>query len=370
MSDIRETLLGIGFPADITSKLVETGKTIPQIKRLSKDQQLRFGITPELKEKLDRRKPIPEKIVSQLLYESKRTCCICNGTHSNEIVIHHITSWGETKDNSENNLVVLCLHCHGEAHTVRGLSRNLTKDQILHAKKEWLDLVKKTAEDRATGIARIQTLNYWTYWDYFNIRRIYSLIQGLGINLDLAVQSDAGKQLYLGGYITTNGSLDFSQWPDDIKSKGYWLAFYEGMWISQYLVHLIDCLFKNINLKTIDPHQSTREIISNTVIGDFVLIQDAFYFKRLTKDDCGHDQNKRVYLHKKTLEIGGIIDSWYCITMSAKMRLMGKNRSSVIGIVTNIDQNGTKLSIELSILAIGQFLDPAVIKFYNPLNNQ
>lgn len=370
MADILVTLLGLGIPGPIAYELAATGNTLNQIKRLSNDRLLHFGITPKLKEKLFSRKLIPEKTLNKLLNDSLRICCVCKGARSHAIIIHHITPWEENGDNSEGNLVVLCLHCHGEAHTHHGFSRNLTPDQIRFSKMEWVKLVREKTEDRARGMTKIQNLNYWTYWDFFNIRRIYPLIQAMGINLDSLVQSDVGKQLYEGGYISANGSLDFSQWPEDFESKGYWLAFYDGMWISQFLVNVNNCLLKNINLKTIDTRQTSQEILSNIVVGDFVLIQDAFFFKKLTNDDSGHDQAKKVHINKRDFEIGGVIDSWYCLTMSAKIRLMGKKRASVIGIVTNIDQNGSKLKIDLSILAIGHFLDPFEIEFNNRLNNR
>lgn len=366
MPDIFNTLLGIGFPENIAFHLADTGKTLLQIKRLSNDQQRHFGITQELKERLSNRKPIPETTVSKLLKDSSRICCICKGAHSDAIVIHHIISWEDTMDNSEENLVVLCLHCHGEAHTNRELSRNLTKEQIRDFKKEWVELVKKTAEDRARGITTIQNLEYW---DYFNHGRIFSLIGDLGINLNSAVQSDVGKQLYQGGFITTNGSLVFSQWPEDIESRGYWLSFFEGMWISQYMINVNNCLFQNINLKTIDSHQSPKEILSIIGTGDFVLIQDAFFFKKLVEGYSGRDQNKSIYIRKKGLEIKGLIDSWNCISMSAKTRLSGKRRATVVGIVTNINQNGTKLAIDLSIIAIGHFIHPSVFNIINRSNN-
>lgn len=357
MSETLGKLLGIGFPAPIASKLAETGKTLSQIKRLSKDQQVQFGITQELKEKLGSRKPIPEATVNKLLYDSSRTCCVCRGAHSHAIVIHHITPWEETSDNSEENLVVLCLHCHGEAHTNRELSRNLTPDQIRYSKLKWINFVREKAEDRAKGITKIQNL---LYWDFFNYSRIFSLIQDMGISLDSAVQSTVGWQLFIGGFIAENGSLDFSQWPDDIESKSHWTNFFEGLWISQYMININNLLFQYVNLKYINSDQSSRELLSNIDLGDFVLIQNTFFFKKTSEETSGPGQIRNVYVKKKDLEIKGIIDAWLCISMSSKIRLSGKKRSSVVGIVTGIDQNGGKFTIDLSILAIGQFLKPLV----------
>ncbi|WP_066044497.1 HNH endonuclease signature motif containing protein [Bathymodiolus septemdierum thioautotrophic gill symbiont] len=66
------------------------------------------------------RPKIPKAIENRLLYESAYACVVCqsDGCH-----IHHIDQ--DHSNNKENNLVVLCIKHHDEAHTKRQLSKNL-----------------------------------------------------------------------------------------------------------------------------------------------------------------------------------------------------------------------------------------------------
>lgn len=80
--------------------------------------------------------PFQVKLSAQCLQSRDGTCCICrDGTQG--IIIHHLVPWSEIKNHDENNLVVLCLHHHDEAHTQRSLSLSLTVDRIRAIRNLW-----------------------------------------------------------------------------------------------------------------------------------------------------------------------------------------------------------------------------------------
>ena len=80
--------------------------------------------------------------MNKLLFESRYTCCVCRDI-SGGIIVHHIEKYSESHSHDEDNLVVLCLNCHGEAHTTRELQLNLNRDRLRQSKKLWLERVKQ-----------------------------------------------------------------------------------------------------------------------------------------------------------------------------------------------------------------------------------
>jgi hypothetical protein len=88
-----------------------------------------------------KRSPIPEELEAKLLVESRNTCNIC--WKSKEVQIHHIIPVEFGGDNSEDNLIVVCLNCHSDVHTQRDMARNLKPRTIRLYKETWLDLLAR-----------------------------------------------------------------------------------------------------------------------------------------------------------------------------------------------------------------------------------
>lgn len=96
------------------------------------------------------RLPIPAEVAAQLLYQSDRTCCVCN-VPGKPIQIHHIDE--NPANNALANLSVLCLDCHNETMVKGGFGRRLDAHQIMHYKEDWLTRVlerKKNADNLAS----------------------------------------------------------------------------------------------------------------------------------------------------------------------------------------------------------------------------
>jgi hypothetical protein len=87
------------------------------------------------------RKPIPAELEAKLLVESRYTCNIC--WKSQEVQIHHIDPVEEGGDNSEENLIVLCLNCHSKTHTTREMARNVRPHHLRLFKETWLECVRR-----------------------------------------------------------------------------------------------------------------------------------------------------------------------------------------------------------------------------------
>ncbi len=82
---------------------------------------------------------IPDDLATKVMFDSDRTCCVCR-LEKIKIQIHHVDS--DPSNNSYNNLAVLCLNCHSEAHTNPAFSRRLGPDLILMYNKSWREIVK------------------------------------------------------------------------------------------------------------------------------------------------------------------------------------------------------------------------------------
>jgi len=74
-----------------------------------------------------------EKLKIKLLAKSAKTCNVC--TDNTEVIVHHIDE--DKTNNVEDNLIVLCISCHGKAHSKHQFSLNLTSNRLKKLKKEW-----------------------------------------------------------------------------------------------------------------------------------------------------------------------------------------------------------------------------------------
>lgn len=85
-----------------------------------------------------RRTEIPPLVAAEVLFQSDRTCCVCND-HSKPVQIHHID--GDPSNSITDNLAVLCFDCHHKTQTYGGFARGLDAPQILLYRLDWLGRV-------------------------------------------------------------------------------------------------------------------------------------------------------------------------------------------------------------------------------------
>jgi HNH endonuclease len=90
---------------------------------------------------------IPHNIADRLMFESDRTCNLCTQSGLG-VQIHHID--GNSANNDEQNLVVLCLNCHDEVSRGPGLARGVSSGYLIKAKSFWVDAVSKSRKQLTT----------------------------------------------------------------------------------------------------------------------------------------------------------------------------------------------------------------------------
>ena len=113
-----------------------------------------------------RRTGVPSKTRSAVLIANRHACCVCG---KSGVVIHHIN--GNNRDHRAENLAVLCLGHHDEAHSSGGLSAALTSEHIVSYKGSW----EETCASAAARVARMRTA--FVLVDYKNAARIRQLYE-------------------------------------------------------------------------------------------------------------------------------------------------------------------------------------------------
>jgi len=118
-------LMERGFDSETANCLEKAGYTLSSLTSLDDNELLSLNISEELIDiiRKGKRPPIPSETMNKLLFKSGWACFVCGKT-SGGIIVHHIEKYSESHSHDEDNLIVLCLNHHGEAHTKMELQLN------------------------------------------------------------------------------------------------------------------------------------------------------------------------------------------------------------------------------------------------------
>jgi len=346
MSKTYNALLARGVNSILAKRLSDNKFTISKLKTLTKEELTVLGLNEEECSIIlsEERPPIPVETVIKLLYESKWTCSVCRDK-TKGVVIHHINEWNQTKDHSEENLVVLCSEHHDLAHTKKELTLNLTKSRLKAIKKKWLDDVKLNDTNTILGLTNGSN----SRWDYFNHNRIFE------IYLDRTISNKNFKTTFTVEQLGLINSLGTFSINDSDKTQIY--SFGDGYMLYYYMKELFDSVLQTIPLIDLTDKFSRIEIKSLVNPGFVVAIQAAFYFKHLSKINRGKGQTRLCYYKKNHIKIQFEFDAYESTSNSAwGTHLAGRKVITSIGYVTSIVEENDYLTITISCLALGCFL--------------
>ena len=269
-----EALVGYGIDTDKAKTLVAQGQTLTVLRGLTAEQIAALGIHSVAISNIQEtgRPPIPGETIRRLLLKTQRTCSVCYQT-GRSVAIHHINAWSKSKNHDEKNLIVLCLNCHGEAHTVRELGKNFTAELLRDHKKDWEDRVEKAASRAVLGLSYAEGGN----WDYLNQVRLLKLADSVGV----AVESlPLYSELLASKKINTDGSLVATQ-----SEKTQKMFVSEGEAIVHlylYLKDLIAALIQRITITDVSNVLNKTSLRALSRPGDFIFFQGPCYFKSTT----------------------------------------------------------------------------------------
>jgi hypothetical protein len=351
-------LLHRGFDSDTANQLSNQNYTITSLQQLSRKSLKELGISDEMvatiKSKI--RPAIPSSIIIKLLYESKRTCCICRDS-SKSVVIHHLEDWSKTRDHSEENLVVLCLHHHGEAHTKRHLSSSLTKTQIQGFKKKWINDVLTQDAKALLGLMNFE----FARWDYFNVQRLFELFLFSEMDGRLIGSFERLRELNvidkLGIITSTNN------WKIEPKPSFHLCDFGEGSYLTHYLSTIANSLILNFPVIDFTGNLNRTFFKSTIKSGSVIVGQAAFYFADIDKFDTSkptpYQQRRKCYYKGHSIIIEFSFNAEWCTSTSARTdALVGHQIINPVLFVRSITENESReLVISCSCLAIGTNFD-------------
>jgi 5-methylcytosine-specific restriction endonuclease McrA len=189
--------LKYGISQNLADKLQKKGLSVTTVKSTSQKNLIEKYDLSKIEAKtiksVTSRKPIDKEIANNLLLNNNYTCCCCLGQKGKSFIIHHITEYEISQDNSYENLAILCPVCHDLAHSKRALTLTIDKEEILVLKKSWETKCKSDRFDyKAEPIHK-----FWEA-EFSNFQEDYIL----------------------------NYSIDLSLWKEDGMTKGWFNVTY------------------------------------------------------------------------------------------------------------------------------------------------
>ncbi len=146
MKKSKKKLLALGIQEDLVDKIIDLGYTKSSLKNLPKKKLKDIFTENEtdiIYEKV-RRKAIPPETIDRMIEEYDWKCPICYDIKKvHPLIVHHITQYSESQNNDFDNLILLCLEHHEDAHTKSTLSGDFLPENVLKVKRnEWLEYVR------------------------------------------------------------------------------------------------------------------------------------------------------------------------------------------------------------------------------------
>lgn len=194
----KDYLLGQGCDTNLADYLSRQfsledlqNKSLPDLAALG----LRAAVTADIK---NSRPPIPPAILDAVLQKNMRLCCVCYD-EKRSVILHHIKPYATEKKHEESNLCVLCLQCHGKAHTKHEMEQNLDEDRLFMQKKSWEAAV---AHRKVWVLYSAQSRHTTCRWEWVNLKQLEFLVRTIGIDLGETEERTALEQ---DGYIAANG---------------------------------------------------------------------------------------------------------------------------------------------------------------------
>lgn len=349
MKSTITALLARGFDSQLAAFLAKRGYTLNKLKQITPPNLKTLGLSDELVNEVQNgtRPPVPTETVNKLLYESRWICCICRVAHK-PIILHHIKPWHKSLSHGEKNLIVLCLNCHGDVHTHRELSINITPALLHDHKKKWIEEVKADTL-RARLIPSAASFGL-AVWDYFNHHRILDVAHSYRIRIQ---GIDRYRELRRDNVITNSGGLIIAYPPQELREFNY---LYDA--IDRRATLFYGSLLTNTltSLPVVDLSESwNRSTVNLLQTGSVVVFAGGWRFKRQKRTGPikGPGQLRTGYVRKRGIRLTFDFDAWETTSSSSWGHLAGSWSCTGICVVRSIERTGKLLVVQSTALAIG-----------------
>lgn len=325
MKPTQAALMAYGVDST-TAEKIANAYTLPQLRKMELHSLVSLGLSEQIAQRLlhAARTPIPQKTVEEVLVRSAFTCCVCHQPCL-PIVIHHLDRWEHSHSHDADNLAVLCLNHHGEAHSHHENSRNLTAQVIKEARERWYAIIRqRTEEERALETVK----RYHGRWDYFNLSYICGFIDDHNIRFSSRYRHD----LIAKGLLTENGAIVSDKLT---KNATHWLNFFDGLYLKRYIEEMVNAIIGRVPVRYINKSLYLQESIRP---GQLLLVDGRFHFKRMNGRTKGVGQTRSVSATVNHMKFTGEFDAWYCNSSSSHgAHLTGNRDATLLCLVRSVE---------------------------------
>ncbi len=342
MERTKVALMAYGLDSAEAERISKT-YTVQKLKQQSMETLLSLGLPEEIAERLlyGVRPPIPTEVAEEVLARSAFSCCICHQPRL-PVVIHHLDRWERSHSHDPDNLAVLCLNHHGEAHTHHENSRNLTAQVIRGARERWYAIVQERGVEAERALDTVR--RYPGRWDYFNLSYILGFMDNHKISFDSRYEYD----LLTKGLITENGMICEERLT---KNGPYWLNFFDGVYLRRYMEEQLNIIIGCVPVRYI---RDAVEVQDQVRPGELLLVDGRFYFKKLNKRTRGTGQTRKVRVTVGNLKFVGEFDAWYCNSSSSySTHLTGNKRATMLCLVRDVKETDGYDFIDCTVVGLG-----------------
>lgn len=344
----------------MASRIAEQGHRLSQLRRLDIESLQALGIEQSAaKGIIGRRPPIDADVVTRLMHECRRVCCVCR-EQGKSLVLHHTREWAKSRRHDEEYLVVLCANCHGEAHTKRELGRNLTAEELLRHRSLW---AAKVAESEAKILfdtdANRDILGQPPVWDYFNHRRIARIATDLGIDPN---SLPTFRRIAHSAPVDALGAIDWPRVTGGSASRAHYL--YDGDirnadGVYSYFAELLAAVVEKsqwIDLASVWTPSKLKAVASP---GRVAVLTAGFRFKsNKTMLSVGPGQEREGYYKKENIRLHFTFDGWETTSTSSRGNLSRIWRATAVCVVRSVATEGSTTHLAATCLGIGTGFGP------------
>ncbi len=350
MNPTETGLLARGIDRHTAIRLREDGWTLSGLQSASQASIKKAKLTDTQVAQLRAkgRPPIPAATLISVLFANRFTCCVCRDGNA-AIVVHHIVPWAKSHSHARKNLAVVCLSCHGKAHTTGELVVNLNAKRLRELKAAWEAAVEQLDPKSILDAARI---NY-AAWNYFNHLRLTELAKTVGIDLKRLpsfARALACNVVDLRGAVTRSSRI-----------PSYLYEGPHGMERYAYVKEMMDEVLRHIKVTNISDHLDRGTLPSILAAGDFIYVQGAHTFVEIE----GPGESCRGSRKANGIEIKYVFDRKEATSNSAlSMWLRGRKDAGSLVQLRTIERKAGRLIMQGTIFGICAAMDGLKRRMY------
>lgn len=345
MRATQKALIARGMDSDGAAKLAQDGWTLNKLKLATKAELKTAGLSDKFIDDLfkEPRPPIPTDALMSVLFANRYQCCVCRDPKLS-VIVQHIEEWAESRLHDVENLAVLCLHHHDEAHSKKTLSKNLDAKTLRDAKKKWEAEVKRFD---AEAILAAMRLNY-SNWNYMNELRIFEIAKAQKITFE----NIRGFQ-----NLVAAGVVDSDGFPVPVESENLFYK-YQGSNIQKryfYVASIFSTIIRNLPVINVSDYLDKGTLSFALVPGDFIFVQGKHVFSPIENKNRhqGSGQICRGVRRANNVEVQFVFDRWEATSSSAQSQwLTGTRDQGSLVQVKDLAREEGRLVISGTVLGI------------------